>query len=100
MTLDTRLPQLFSQIMPFGGKLDESNSWVKFSALIPWKKLISLHDSYFVKNRLGTVKDGRLMLGLILGKFRTGLSDRGILDYFYENPYFQYFCGLDYFATK
>jgi len=100
MTIDTRLPNLFSEIMPFGGKLDEDNSWVKFSKLIPWKKLTTLHDSYFVSKRLRTVKDGRLMLGLILGKFRTGLSDRGILDFFYENPYFQYFCGLDQFASK
>ncbi len=100
MAIDARLPNLFSDIMPFGGKLDESNSWIKFSELIPWKKLIALHDSYFNNKRLQTVKDGRLILGLTLGKFRTGLSDRGILDYFYENPYFQYFCGLDQFASK
>jgi hypothetical protein len=98
--MDTRLPELFTDIMPFGGKLDEDNNWIKFSKIIPWDKLGKLHDSYFSTKRLSCVKDARLMLGLTLGKFRTGLSDQGILDYFYENPYFQYFCGLDYFASK
>ena len=92
----SKLP-LFKNMMPFGGKLDESNRWLIYCKLIPWEKLVSLHDSYFT--RKNSIKDGRLVIGLTLGKFYTGLSDRKIVEYFYENPYFQYFCGYDVFVT-
>ncbi len=46
------------------------------------------------------VKSAKLVLGLLIGKVRLGLSDVEILEYFYENPYFQYFCGYDTFVSK
>ena len=39
-------------------------------------------------------------MGLILGQMFLELSDREIVDYFHENPYFQYFCGKDTFVAK
>jgi len=91
---------LFSDIMPFGGKLDESNRWVKLSGLVPWERLVDLHNSYFDVKRISTVKSGRLIIGLLIGKIKMGLSDVEILNYFYENPYFQYFCGYDHFIVR
>jgi len=47
------------------------------------------------------VRNGcRLILGLMLGQMFLKLSDREIVDYFHENPYFQYFCGQDTFVVK
>ena len=91
---------LFVDMMPFGGKLDENNRWIKLSELVPWDNLIALHDKYFDPKRLGVVKSAKLVLGLLIGKVRLGLSDVEILEYFYENPYFQYFCGYDTFVSK
>ena len=86
--------------MPYGGKLDQNNRWIKLSSLIPWDSLVALHDSYFDAKRLGVVKSGRLIVGLMIGKVKLKLSDAEILNYFYENPYFQYFCGFDNFVSK
>lgn len=36
----------------------------------------------------------------MIGKVKLRLSDKEILNYFYENPYFQYFCGFDSFISK
>lgn len=91
---------LFKDIMPYGGKLDKDNRWIRLSSLVPWSSLTALHDSYFDVKRLRVVKSGRLIIGLMIGKVKLKLSDKQILDYFYENPYFQYFCGLDSFASK
>ncbi len=43
---------LFVDMMPFGGKLDENNRWIKLSELVPWDNLIALHDKYFDPKRL------------------------------------------------
>ena len=91
---------LFKDIMPYGGKLDHNNRWIRLSSLIPWQKLSNLHDSYFNPKRLSVVKPARLIIGLMIGKAKLGCSDEEILNYFYENPYFQYFCGFDNFVTK
>ena len=91
---------LFKDIMPYGGKLDQNNRWIRLSSLIPWDALVALHDSYFDVKRLGVVKSGRLVVGLMIGKVKLKLSDEEILNYFYENPYFQYFCGFDSFISK
>tara|TARA_B100000212_G_C27356269_1_gene526040 strand:- start:247 stop:1605 length:1359 start_codon:yes stop_codon:yes gene_type:complete len=91
---------LFKDIMPYGGKLDNNNRWIKLSNLVPWGSLAKLHDSYFDRKRLAVVKSGRLIIGLLIGKMKMKLSDEEILNYFYENPYFQYFCGFDNFVTK
>lgn len=88
---------LFKDLMPFGGQLDSTNKWLKLSELVPWEKLDKMYLKYF--KRPGAVKDSRLILGMLIGKHFTKLSDREIIDYFHENPYFQYFCGMSTFVT-
>jgi hypothetical protein len=88
---------LFKDLMPFGGKLDEDNKWITLSKLVPWRKLDSRYRTYF--NRTTNIKDSRLLLGILIGKHYMNLSDRGIIEYFHENPYFQYFCGFSSFVS-
>ena len=47
-----RQTTLFQDIMPYGGKLDENNRWIRLSELVPWTSLEKLHDSYFDPKRL------------------------------------------------
>lgn len=72
--------------MPFGGRLDSNNKWLKLSKLVPWEKLDKMYLKYF--KRVRAVKDSRLILGMLIGKFFMQLSDRDIVDYFHENPCF------------
>ena len=59
-----------------------------------------IYRRYFDKGKQSIIKSSRLILGLMLGQMLLEQSDRGIVEYFHENPYFQYFCGQDTFIAK
>src|SRR5258708_36135115 len=69
-------------------------------------KLARTIDCRFREERLGAVytdKPGqpplptRLMAGLAILKHTYDLSDEALCDRWVENPYFQYFCGEEFF---
>lgn len=96
---DRKTLPLFSELMPFGGQLDENNRWMKRERLVPWDELESIYRGYF--SRLGRpAKDGRLMLGAFCIKHIEGWSDEQVELAIRENPYMQYFCGFDQFVTS
>jgi len=95
---DRKTIPLFSELFPFGGKLDSKNRWLRISNLIPWEPLESKYQSYF-SDKGRPAKDGRLIIGILLLKHMTGLSDDEIVKQVSENPYMQAFCGLDNFVT-
>jgi IS5 family transposase len=90
---------LFPELFPFGGKLDERNRWLRISELIPWAELEGEYLKYF--SSVGRpAKDAQLILGLLLLKHMTKLSDREMLVTVMENPYMQAFCGFHSMATS
>lgn len=96
---DHKTGNLFSEIFPFGGSLDEDNQWIKLSGLIPWDKMEAVYVKYF--SEVGRpAKDSRLVTGLLIIKHRRGHSDRETIEQFLENPYLQYFCGYEHFVKK
>ena len=75
-------------------------SWVKLSKTVSWS---------FIEARCGAVyADGpgmpplptRLMAGLAILKFTFDLSDEELCARWIENPYFQYFCGEEFFLHE
>ena len=42
----------------------------------------------------------RLVLGLMMIQYLFDLSDRGVIERWVENPYYQYFCGCEYFENE
>lgn len=96
---DRQTGNLFSEILPFGGKLDEDNQWIKLSKIIPWEKIDEIYAKYFSDTgRPG--KDSRLVTGLLIVKHRKSYSDRDLIDEFLGNVYVQYFCGYEHFVKK
>lgn len=89
---------LFKGLFPFGGKLDETNRWFRLAELIPWDELEKMYRSYFSEIGRPALK-GRLVIGLLLLKHMTGLSDRDVVLWLQENPYWQAFCGFKDFVT-
>lgn len=86
---------------PFLEPLDESNRWVKLADIIPWQAL----SEPYLKNFPNTVqgrpaKPARLVIGAVIIKHKLVLSDRETVDQISENPYLQYFVGLDGFQTS
>lgn len=96
---DRKTMALFSELFPFGGKLDGENRWIKIAGLIPWDRLENKYRSYFSDKGRPSL-DGRLMMGMLLLKHMTGLSDEEIVKTVSENPYMQWFCGLESFTTS
>ncbi|HPW18466.1 MAG TPA: transposase [Candidatus Aminicenantes bacterium] len=90
---------LFPELLPFGGRLDERNRWLQIAALIPWAELKGEYLRHFF--RLGRpTKDAQLILGLLLLKHMTMLSDRELLVTVMENPCMQAFYGFHAMATE
>jgi len=80
--------------------IDMDHALVKLAGSIDWR---------FLEQRLGAVytdKPGhpplptRLMAGLAILKHMHDLSDEVLCDRWVENPYFQYFCGEEFFQHR
>ena len=75
----------------------------------PLAKLARTIDWDFLSQRLGAVYTDqpgrpplstRLMAGLAILKHMHDLSDEALCDRWLENPYYQYFCGEEFFRHK
>ncbi len=90
---------LFKELMPFGGRLDQENRWLKIREIIPWKELEEKYCEHFSKvGRPG--KDGQMIIGLWLLKHMTDRSDEEVRMELQENVYWQAFCGLEQFEVR
>jgi IS5 family transposase len=86
--------------MPFEAKLDENNRWVVLSKIVPWEEFARLYYKNFKSNRGAPTKDARLVLGVIIIKHIMKTDDRGVIEMIRENPYMQYFLGLESFTYE
>lgn len=82
--------------LPFGGSLDEENRWVILSKLVPWGELEKKYVERLSDSGLGApAKSLRMALGSLIIKEKLQISDREVVDQIKENPYLQYFVGLE-----
>jgi len=90
--------------LPFGGQLSADNRWVKMAKLMPWDMIEDLYAG--AGNFVDDKRDGRppitarIAFGAIHIKEHEKLTDRGTLQYIAENPYAQYFLGLNAFKQE
>src|SRR5690625_3145822 len=96
------MPDLLEQFyLPFGGKLNPENRWVKLAALIPWDKVEQKYVKAFKSPNKGEkALPIRVALGALIIKERLGLSDRETTLQIMENPYLQFFIGHAEFVDK
>lgn len=79
--------------LPFGGKLDKNNRWVKLAEIIPWDGIEEEYASLF--SDIGAPgKPVRMALGALIIKEKMGFPDMETLDSIKENPCMQYLLGL------
>ena len=96
---DHKTISLFPDLFPFGGSLNERNRWLRIAELIPWEELEEEYAKHF--SDLGRpASDCQLVIGLLLLKHMTGLSDEAVVEEVLENPYMQAFCGFEQFVTE
>ena len=89
-------------IIPFGGKLDAENRWVKMAKLMPWEMIEDLYAQNFKSDRTDgrPPYSARIAFGAIFIKEHENLTDERTVGYISENPYMQYFLGLHEFTTE
>lgn len=89
-------------ILPFGGKLDTENQWIKLSKLMPWDEIEEKYLKAFpAKSNKGQKPiDSRVAFGALYIQIRYGFSDEDTTQQICDNPYFQYFLGYKEFTTN
>lgn len=86
--------------MPFGGKLDPNNRWVKLAETIPWHVAEEFYAKKFPSKRGAPALTVRMALGALIIKEKLGLSDVETVEQIKEGPYLQYFIGLEAFQYE
>ncbi len=93
---DKKQQRLENFILPFGGYLNEENRWVILSEKVPWDEIEQDYAIQFSDNDLGApAKSLRMALGALIIKEKLQVSDRELVEQIKENPYLQYFIGLE-----
>ena len=86
--------------LPFDGKLSEDNRWVIMTKLIPWSEFEEEYAQKFSVDTGAPAKSFRMALGALIIKEKLGTSDRETVEQIRENPYLQYFLGLEYYTNE
>ena len=80
--------------------LDLKHELVKLAAVVDWSGLERDLSGYYCADTGRPAGSIRLMAGLIFLKDAKGLSDEEVCAVWRENPYFQYFCGEEFFQHR
>ena len=81
-------------------KPKEENRWVIMSKIIPWEEFEEEYAKNFSENKGEPAKSFRMALGSLIIKEILGISDRETVEQIKENPYLQYFIGLEVYENK
>jgi transposase, IS5 family len=86
--------------LPFEGRLSQENRWVKLAKLIPWSDFETEYAAKFSRKMGAPAKPFRMALGALIIKERLGTSDEETVEQIRENPYLQYFLGLNEYSNE
>ncbi|NBF40885.1 MAG: IS5 family transposase [Spirochaetes bacterium] len=85
--------------LPFGGSLDPHNRWVRLASIIPWEWIEERYARLFAETG-APGKRCRVAVGALIIKQKLGVSDEETVEQIRENPYLQFFIGLEGFSTN
>ena len=67
---------------------------------INWQRFEDEFAGYFVSKCGNPALPARLVVGVLYLKHALGLSDEKVVEQWVENPYWQYFCGMEHFQHQ
>lgn len=91
---------IFDFRTPFENELSADNRWVILANLLDWDGLASIYAQAMSSTQGSPSIDARIVIGALIIKHLENKDDRGTIEIIQENPYMQYFIGLDGFTTK
>ena len=74
--------------------INPENRWVKLSGLMPWDRIEDHYAQNMCENNGRDAITSRIAFGSIFAKENLTLTDVGAVEHISENPYLQYFLGL------
>jgi IS5 family transposase len=80
--------------------LNDKHPLFRLADSIDWSYFEREFGQYYVENTGRPGKPIRLMVGLHYLKHIYDVSDEAVVEHFVENPYWQYFCGYEYFQHE
>ena len=83
-----------------GMQLDLSNEWFIAANRLPWEAWEPLYSALFPGTKGNVAKPCRMVIGSLIIQMRMGFTDRDLVKQLQENPYYQYFIGLDEFQHE
>ena len=81
-------------------RLDPENEWVRLAHAIPWEKMEIRYAALFPSKTGHPATPLRMALGILVIQKRKKLSDRAVIKEIQENPYLQYFIGMERFSHE
>lgn len=80
--------------------LDHKNRWVVLSMNLPWDELVRPYIKKMSVGKGAAAVNPRIVIGSLYIKHRLSLSDVETIQQIRENPYMQYFLGLNSYHSE
>ena len=80
--------------------LDLNHELCLLAERINWDKFEQDFADYFPASVGNPALPARLVVGVLYLKHAYGMSDEAVVERWVENPYWQYFCGMQYFQHE
>lgn len=77
--------------------LNSANRWIVLAGFLPWDELVKIYKKRFSTSLGAKGIDPRQVIGAFIVKHKLGLTDEETLLTISENPYMQFFLGLDHY---
>lgn len=86
--------------MPFGGRLNGNNRWVRLAGTMPWAHIDDIYAQNMSEDTGRPGISSRIAFGAIYIKEHCHITDEETVIILQENPYMQYFVGLHEFHPE
>ena len=81
-------------------RLNPDNRWIQLASLLPWDEMVYIYKKKF-NNTIGAPSvNPRYIIGAFVIKHKLRLSDEETLQTISENPYMQFFLGLEDYTPE
>jgi len=81
-------------------KLDPDNRWIQLASILPWDKMVSQWSKHYSTSMGAVGVNPRVLIGSMIIKHKMNLTDEDTLLIIRENPYMQFFLGLEQFNPE
>ncbi len=96
----SKSPVMHNLPMFFDGTLNINNRWVKLAETIPWAAVDEIYSANFPSEKGPKALPSRTAFGALIIQIKLDLTDEETVDQIAENPYLQFFIGLEEFQYQ